>query len=198
MRKFLFGVIVAVSFISILLFQISCTQQTEKKQMTQEELIALGKYIVNTSGCNDCHTPKIMTDMGPMPDTTKILSGHQQDEMLPPLDVNALGMQWAATTMSLTAWVGPWGISYSANLTPNNATGLGAVTEEMFIKSLREGKIKGVGRPMLPPMPWQEYGKKTDEDLKAVYAYLHSLKPMQNMVPQPTTPDKVGEVLVKK
>jgi len=198
MRKFLFGAFAALAFFSILLFQSSCTQQTEKKQMTQEEMIALGKYIVTSSGCNDCHTPKIMTDMGPMPDTTRMFSGHQQNEVLPPLDVSALGNQWAATTMSLTAWVGPWGISYAANLTPDNGTGLGAVTEEMFIKSMREGKIKGVGRPMLPPMPWQEFRNKTDEDLKAIYAYLMSINPIQNMVPQSTPPDKVGEVLATK
>jgi mono/diheme cytochrome c family protein len=199
MRKFLFGVIVAVSFISILLFQLSCTQQTEKKQMTHEEMVALGKYIVSTSGCDDCHTPKIFTPQGPMFDTTRSLSGHQQNDVLPALDVKALGQnQWAATTMSLTAWVGPWGISYASNLTPDKATGIGTLTEEMFIKTMREGKYMGVGRPLLPPMPWQVYGMKTDEDLKAIYAYLMSIKPISNMVPQPTTPDKVGEVLAKK
>lgn len=199
MHKFFFGAAAAVIFISILLFQLSCTQQTEKKQMTQEEMVALGKYIVHTSGCDDCHTPKIFTETGFVFDTTKLLSGFVQNEVLPSLDVKALGPnKWAATTMSLTAWVGPWGISYAANLTPDNATGLGAVTEEMFIKSLREGKMKGVGRPMLPPMPWEVYSKKSDEDLKAIYAYLRTITPVQNMVPQPTTPDKIGEVLSKK
>jgi len=100
--------------------------------------------------------------------------------------------------MSLTAWVGPWGISYASNLTPDKATGIGTLTEEMFIKTLREGKFMGVGRPLLPPMPWEVYGKKTDQDLKAIYAYLISIKPINNQVPQPTPPDKVGEMLAKK
>jgi hypothetical protein len=198
MRKFLFGAIIIAAFSSILLMQISCTQQVEKKPLTQEEMVALGKYLVHTSACDDCHTPKIFTETGFTFDTTRLLSGYQQNNALPPLDLNALGGKWVAGSMDLTAWVGPWGISYAANLTPDNATGLGAVTEEMFIKTMREGKIKGVGRPMLPPMPWEVYRKKTDEDLKAIYAYLMSLKPINNMVPQPTTPDMAGEVLAKK
>jgi hypothetical protein len=198
MRKFLFATFTVLTFVSILLFQLSCTSQAEKKQMTQEELVALGKYIVSTSGCDDCHTPKIFTAQGPMFDSTRSLSGHPENEVLPSLDLNALGMQWAATTMGLTAWVGPWGISYASNITPDKATGIGTLTEEMFIKIMREGKYMGVGRPLLPPMPWQVYGMKTDEDLKAMYAYLMSIKPINNMVPQPTTPDKVGEILARK
>ena len=62
---------------------------------------------------------------------------------------------WYATEMNTAAWVGPWGISYSSNLTPDNETGIGGLSEEMFIKTLREGKFMGVGRPLLPPMPWQ-------------------------------------------
>jgi hypothetical protein len=198
MRK-LYLIAGAIAIFSLVLFsQLSCKGEAETKTMTLDEMVALGKYLVNTSGCNDCHTPKVMTEMGPMPDTTRILSGHQQEQALPPLDLNALGNQWAATTMSLTAWVGPWGISYASNLTPDNATGIGALSEEMFIKTLREGKWMGVGRPLLPPMPWQEYGKKNDQDLKAIYAYLKSLKPIHNEVPQPTPPDKAGEVLSAK
>jgi hypothetical protein len=106
--------------------------------------------------------------------------------------------KWSATEKHLGAWVGPWGISYASNLTPDKATGIGTLTEEMFVKCLREGKYMGVGRPLLPPMPWQVYGMKTDQDLKAIYAYLMSVKPIHNEVPQPTTPDKMGELLTIK
>ena len=95
-------------------------------------------------------------------------------------------------------WIGPWGISYASNLTPDNATGIGALSEEIFIKTLREGKLKGVGRPLLPPMPWQVYGMKTDQDLKAIYAFLQSLKPIRNEVPQPVMPDKMEELFANK
>jgi hypothetical protein len=162
-------------------------------------MVALGKYIVHTSGCDDCHTPKIFTENGPVFDTTRSLSGYVEGEELPDLDMNALGQgKWAATTMSLTAWVGPWGISYASNLTPDKATGIGTLTEELFIKIMREGKYMGIGRPILPPMPWEVYGKKTDEDLKAIYAYLMSIKPIRNEVPQPTPPDMVAGLLAKK
>jgi len=199
MHKLLFGAAVSAAFTLILLLQISCTQQVENKPLTQEEMVALGKYIVTTSGCEDCHTPKTFTENGPMFDTTRNLAGFTQGEALPALDPEMIGPdKWIATQKHLTAWVGPWGISFAANLTPDNATGLGAVTEAMFIKTLREGKQKGVGRPLLPPMPWQVYGMKTDQDLKAIYAYLKSIKPIRNEVPQPVTPDKMAEVLGKK
>jgi len=199
MHKLLFGAAVSAAFILILLLQISCSQQVENKPLTQEEMVALGKYIVTTSGCEDCHTPKIFTELGPMFDTTRHLAGFTQGEALPALDLEMIGPdKWVATQKHLTAWVGPWGISFASNLTPDNATGIGTLSEEMFIKTMREGKWMGVGRPLLPPMPWQVYGMKTDQDLKAIYAYLKSIKPIRNEVPQPVPPDKLGEVLVKK
>ncbi len=183
----------------VLVSLLSCAGEGKAKPLTQGELIALGKYIVHTSGCDDCHTPKIFTEQGPVFDTTRSLSGFPQNEVLPSIDMNMIGPdKWTATEKHLGAWVGPWGISFASNLTPHKATGLGTVTEEMFIKTLREGKLKGVGRPLLPPMPWHVYGQKTDQDLKAIYAYLQSIKPIDNMVPQPVTPDKVGELLAKK
>ncbi len=199
MRKFLFIGLTISMFVALLLIQVSCTQEVENKTLSQEEMITLGKYIVSTSGCDDCHTPKIFTDKGPVFDTTRSLCGFPEEEVLPSLDVNMIGPnKWVTTEKHLGAWVGPWGISYAANLTPDNATGIGAVSEEMFIKSLREGKLKGVGRPLLPPMPWQVYGMKTDQDLKAIYAYLQSIKPISNRVPQPVTPDKMAEFFADK
>lgn len=199
MRRGYFIVGISAIFLSVFFLQLGCSEEGKAKPKTHEEMVALGKYIVHTSGCDDCHTPKIFTENGPVFDTTRLLSGHPQDDIVPPLDISALGQnQWAATTMTLTAWVGPWGISYAANLTPDKATGIGTETEEMFIKSMREGKLKGVGRGLLPPMPWEVYGKKTDEDLKAIYAYLMSIKPVNNMVPQPTPPDQAATFLAKK
>lgn len=190
-------------FISILflliLSQINCSGTEEKKQMTQQELIARGKYLVTTGGCDDCHTPKIYTANGPITDTTRLLSGFQQGGTLPALDVKYVAPgNWVATESNFSAWVGPWGISYASNLTPDNATGIGALSEEMFIKTLREGKYMGVGRPLLPPMPWPTIGQMTDEDLKAIYAYLKTITPINNKVPEPTPPDKMTEVLAGK
>jgi hypothetical protein len=199
MHKFLFIGLTISMLVTLLFLQIGCTQEAENKALSQEEMIALGKYIVHTNGCDDCHTPKIFTENGPIPDTTRLLSGFPEGEALPSLDIEMIGPEkWIATEKHLGAWVGPWGISYASNLTPDNATGIGALSEEMFIKTLREGKWMGVGRPLLPPMPWQVYGTKTDQDLKAMYAYLQTLKPIRNEVPQPVTPDKMSEFLANE
>jgi len=189
-----------ISILSLLIIsQINCSRTEENKQMTQQELITLGKYLVTTGGCDDCHTPKIYTANGPVPDTTRRLSGFQKGEMLPALDVKYVTPgNWVATESNFSAWVGPWGISYASNLTPDNATGIGTLTEELFIKTLREGKYMGVGRPLLPPMPWATIGQMTDQDLKAIYAYLKTIKPISNEVPQPIPPDKMKEVLAGK
>lgn len=199
MKKNVF-IAIFIAMVSVMIIsQINCSGKEENKQMTQQELVARGKYLVTTGGCDDCHTPKIYTENGPVPDTTKLLSGFQQGEKLPALDVKFVTPgNWVTTESNFSAWVGPWGISYAANLTPDNATGIGALTEEMFIKSLREGKWMGVGRTLLPPMPWQTIGQITDQDLKAMYAYLKSIKPIHNEVPQPTPPDKMKEMLTGK
>jgi cytochrome c553 len=143
-----------------------------------------GKYLVNTAGCNDCHTPWKMGPNGPEPDMTRMLSGHPESEIAttpPKLD----GPWMAAASQTFTAWAGPWGISYTANLTPDQNTGLGIWTEDMFIKTLREGKHMATSRPILPPMPWQVYRNFTDDDLKAIFAYLKTIPPIANHVPDP-------------
>jgi CxxC motif-containing protein (DUF1111 family) len=114
---------------TVCFLQIQCTnmqQSHQPKEMTNDEMVAHGKYLTTVASCNDCHTPKVFTEMGPMPDTTKWLSGHPASGM-PPLaiDTNCMhnGYGYLASA-DLTAWIGPWGISYTANLTPDSATGL--------------------------------------------------------------------------
>ena len=143
---------------------------------------AHGKYLVTIMGCHDCHTPLKMGANGPEPDFDRALSGHpEQMGSLPPAKLSAPWM-WAGAPTN-TAFNGPWGTSYAANLTPDQNSGLGIWTEEMFIKTIRTGKHMGVSRDILPPMPWPMYRNATDEDLKSVYAYLRTLKPVSNHVP---------------
>ena len=92
---------------------------------------------------------------------------------------------------TMTAFKLPFGTVYAQNLTPDVETGLGSWTEEMFIKAMRTGKHMGAGRPILPPMPWNFVGDMSDDDLKAIFAYLHSLPPIKNAVPQPVAPPDV-------
>jgi hypothetical protein len=172
---------------TILLFSIlfiSCETKPESGQISDTELIGRGAYLVEISGCNDCHTPKKMTPNGPMPDKTLLLSGHPQDVQLPAIDTSKIGPgKWVLMNEHLTAFVGPWGLSFSANLTPDEQTGIGLWTEENFINALRTGKHMGMGRPILPPMPWFNLANAKEQDLKAIYAYLKSIKPINNLVP---------------
>jgi mono/diheme cytochrome c family protein len=151
--------------------------------------IKRGAYLASLGGCNDCHTPKLMTLQGPQPDPSRLLSGHPANAPIPAVPDGVLGPgKWTAMTNEhLTAWVGPWGVSYAANLTPD-ATGLGKWSVDDFMKSMRTGKHLGVGRPILPPMPWWSIGALTDSDLRALFAYLKSIKPVANQVPAPTPP----------
>jgi len=161
---------------------------------TKEEAVKRGQFLITAGGCNDCHSPKKMTPHGPVIDSSKLLSGHPAGSPLPPVTANALQPgNWALMAPDATAFVGPWGISYSANLTSDSATGIGAWTEHQFIQTMRIGKHLGMenGRPVLPPMPWEGVGKLSDNALKAMLAYLKSTTPITNRVPGPVTPDKV-------
>ena len=146
-----------------------------------------GRYLVTVGGCGDCHSPKVLGPEGPVEDATRLLSGHPEGMDLGSLPT--LGDPWiAATTGDLTAWVGPWGVSFATNLTPDENTGIGSWSEETFVKALRTGRHMGAARPILPPMPWQNFAKMSDEDLGAVYAYLRGLPPIHNRVPEPLPP----------
>ncbi|MCC7031209.1 MAG: c-type cytochrome [Acidobacteria bacterium] len=150
-----------------------------------------GAYMVNTKGCHDCHTPWVMGPKGPEPDMTRALTGHPSDLELPaPPELPPGPWAWVAAATN-TAFAGPWGVSFTANLTPDTETGLGDWTEEMFIRTMRTGLHQGKGRPVLPPMPWSVYGQLTDNDLKDLFAYLRSLKPVRNRVPAPVDPGEM-------
>lgn len=142
-----------------------------------------GKYLVTVVGCNDCHTPFKMGERGPEPDMTRMLSGHPQDLAMPPAPAASGPWTWFGAATN-TAFAGPWGISYATNLTPDENTGIGIWTEDIFVKTLRTGRHWGVARPILPPMPWQSYSRMSDEDLKAMYAYLRSIPAVKNRVPE--------------
>lgn len=158
---------------------------------SMEAQIKRGEYLVTIGGCNDCHTPWKVGPNGPEPDMSRMLSGHPQDVKIPP--VPATGDFWIVNVApTFTAWSGPWGISYTKNLTPDTLTGLGIWTEDMFINAIRTGRHYGVARPIMPPMPWQNYRHLTDGDIKAVYAYLQSIPPIFNEVPDYQPPTEVA------
>ena len=155
-------------------------------------MIERGKYLITAGGCHDCHSPKVFGPQGPKIDETKILSGHPAEMQLAEFDPAILEPgKYILFTQDVTAAIGPWGASFAANLTPDNETGIGTWQPEMFINALRTGKHLGAGRPILPPMPWEMIGKLTDEDLQAMFAYLKSIPPIKNKVPDPKPLDQL-------
>jgi mono/diheme cytochrome c family protein len=153
--------------------------------------VARGKYLVSIAACHDCHTPWILGPEGPEPDMSRMLSGHPAEIEMPPLTSLGEGpWAWAGSATN-TAFTGPWGVSYAANLTPEELTGIGIWTEDIFVNTIRRGRHWGVSRPLLPPMPWQVYRNMTDEDLKSVFAFLRTIPPIHNQVPDAKPADEV-------
>ncbi len=195
-------VITALSVISASVIFFGCTQKstasdapiadstTALKQYSGfESQVKWGEHLVSVSGCNDCHTPKKMGAHGPENDSSLLLSGHPAQMPLPDVDLKAIESKGLVVTNLETAWIGPWGVTYSANLT-SDSTGIGNWKEDQFIKALREDKWMGLDntRPILPPMPWEDFRLMTDGELKAIFAYLKSTKPIHNVAPMAQPP----------
>ncbi len=161
-------------------------------RLSHSERIARGAYLVTIGGCNDCHTPWIEGPEGPEPDMTRRLSGHPEDMALAAPTAVDENWPWQGAG-SNTAYAGPWGVSFAANLTPDELTGTGIWTEDIFVQTLRTGRHWGHARPILPPMPWQAYRWMTDEDLRAIYAFLRTVPPIRNQVPEPIPGPVVAE-----
>jgi hypothetical protein len=170
--------------------QAQAPQAPAQRKLTPAERLALrGRYLVVTMACNDCHTPWVMGPKGPEPDMKRMLSGHPAAVAVPAPAPLSAPWAWQGTD-TMTAFAGPWGVSYSANLTPDKATGLGSWTEAQFIQAMRTGRHQGNGRAILPPMPWPWMGEMGTGDLKAIFAYLQTIPPVANAVPAPQAPPK--------
>ena len=82
--------------------------------------------------------------------------------------------------------LGPWPMN--GYIVTDEETGIGDWTAEEFIGAMRTGRHRGIGRPILPPMPWFNLATAPDEDLQAMFAYLKSLPPIENQVPDAIDP----------
>jgi mono/diheme cytochrome c family protein len=154
---------------------------------TKQQQIARGKYLVDIMGCHDCHTPMKLGPNGPEWDMARALSGHPEQLVMPPAP--AAQMPWMGTVgATMTAWNGPWGTSFTRNLTPDKETGLGDWTVEEFIETMKTGRERGKGRPVLPPMPVQNLKALSDSDIRSLFAYLQSIPAIKNRTPQPIDP----------
>ena len=164
-----------VAFAGTASTQTTAQTQAQTKAQKKAERVERGRYLVSIAGCHDCHSPKVDAMM--TPDPARMLSGRPATTQPPMQGANEI-----RASLDFTAFAGPWGNSYAANLTPDPETGIGSRYDEAaFIKTIRTGK-KPEGEALAPPMPWPVYAKMTDDDLKAVFAYLRTLPPVRNFV----------------
>jgi len=186
-------VLAAAAFSGSLVTAMAPAQQAGAASPDQKKIrVERGAHLVASMGCNDCHTPWKMGPNGPEPDLTRALTGHPSELVMPPPPPPS-GPWIGHMAATNTAFAGPWGVSFTANLTPDKETGLGAWTEEMFIATVRTRRHQGKGRPILPPMPVQILNALPDDDLKSIFAYLQSLAPVKNRVPAPIEPADGGK-----
>ncbi len=147
--------------------------QPQKKPDTLDR-VAYGKYLVTMANCGDCHTP---TDQDHAPVPGRELAGGSEFKF-------------------------PQGILRPANLTPDK-TGLGQWTEAQFVQRFRVYADLAFQAPKMDPkgfntiMPWLMYGKMKESDLKAIYAYLRSVKPVKNEVVKFTPASQSAPVAAK-
>jgi hypothetical protein len=191
---------VLVAAICFVLITTSCTNSNQKpvdnsstvNAVSPEDIVKRGEYLVTIMGCNDCHSPKRMGPNGPEIIPELLLSGFQSNNPMVKFKDPMIKEGFAMFYPDLTAGAGPWGVSFAANLTPDQS-GIGTWTEEQFKRALTQGKFKGIegARMLLPPMPWFNFTQLKDEDASAIFAYLKSLKPVVNVVPQPIPPDQM-------
>ena len=192
MKKYLWTITGAITTVLVIASCINpASNSADRAVISQDSLIKRGHYLVTIMGCNDCHTPFKMGPNGPERDEDRLLSGHPEYIPIAKFDTSTT-KNWVLFSLSGTSMVGPWGTSFAGNLT-SDATGIGNWTEGQFKKAITQGKFKGLdaGRMLLPPMPWELYANLKDEDIKAMFAYLKSIKPVRNLVPAPISPDKL-------
>ncbi len=180
-RKFVFPLIGMLSLVLVL----STTAWGEGA--SNQAKIDHGRQLVRTHACGDCHTPWKLGANGPEPDSSRLMSGHPQELAMLPAPA-AQGPWIASVSGTFTAWAGPWGVSFSKNITGDKETGIGNWTEENFVQTIRTGREMGKGRMLLPPMPWPSYGNLTDDELSSIYAYLMSIPAISNKIPDPAAP----------
>ncbi|HMI79330.1 MAG TPA: c-type cytochrome [Ferruginibacter sp.] len=188
MRKTILSLTLITAAVAIMV--ISCNNnepaRTSATAISNDSLIKRGSYLVNAIGCDDCHSPKIMGSHGPEIIPELRFGGYPAKRPVAKVDTNVIKNGWVMLGPDLTNAVGPWGMSFAGNIS-SDETGIGTWSEKQFFKVLREGKFKGLdgSRDLLPPMPWFVYKNMTDDDIRSIFAYLKSTKPVNNIVPAP-------------
>lgn len=193
-----FGPLATLALGSAVLFGCTSSHEVPDEAVQPLSREKRGELLAGIGGCEDCHTPKKLDETlhMPVPQAERRFSGHPEGAPDPASTLG--GSDQAVIGPTFTSFRLPFGVTYAANLTPDPSTGLGSWNEEMFVKAMRTGRHMGQpGRPILPPMPWQTLAQQSDDDLRAIYAYLKTLPPVRNLVPAPAVPPPVFEAIGK-
>jgi mono/diheme cytochrome c family protein len=133
--------------------------------------IKRGEYLVTIGGCNDCHTPGYFFGK---PDMSRFLGGSDVGFEIPGL-----------------------GVFVGRNITPDKETGIGTWTAEQIVTAITTGE-RPDGRILAPIMPWHAFANLTADDAMAIAAFLQSVKPVDNAVPEPFKPgEKVSSFMFR-
>ena len=179
---------ISTAFTVLTFIQINCTSGQDEKSPDLQQMIGRGKYLVELAGCHDCHSPKIITAEGTTLDEALLLSGHTEGAEPPEIDLGQISSgKWFLSNDQFTAYVGGWGVSFAKNLTPDRETGVGSWTEDDFIKAMSS-------RIHLLPMPSFGMASLSMEDLRAIFAYLKTVKPIRNPVPDPISLEELKKM----
>jgi mono/diheme cytochrome c family protein len=133
-------------------------KQKQVSKPNPADKLAYGKYMATIAGCIECHTP--------------LVKGQPV---------------WEEAYTGGREFIMPIGVVRTSNLTPHKLTGIGEWTEEIFVDQFRmfadSSNVMSVPEGGFnTPMPWTLYSKMHDEDLKAIFAFLQSLPPVEKQI----------------
>jgi len=144
---------------------------TPGKRPDPSNVSAYGAYMVNATGCIECHTKD------------------KQGQIIPELAFSG-GREFQMPDGSILR---------SANITSNRSTGIGSWTQEAFVNRFKSYADSNYKSPVIAKgqfntiMPWTSYAHMTDQDLIAIYTYIHSIPPIQNSVVKFTPPTALAK-----
>jgi mono/diheme cytochrome c family protein len=167
---------ITLIFVSILLVPISA--QDTMPELTEEELLARGEYLINITGCISCHTP-------PKPEYNVADLSELTPEQLQSMSLRALetlDVENRELAGGRVFPLGPAGVIFSRNLTPDDETGLGTWTDEEIEIAIRIGVSKD-GTRLHPLMPYRNFYSLSRQDMAAIIAYLRQLPAVNNPEP---------------
>lgn len=164
MRKFLWPIgAIGVVLLALTVFgarpagaQTGTPEQPTATGTPDAEKVKRGKYLVDIVGCSDCHSPVDPNTFQPVE-----------------------AMRWSG---GQAFDLGPAGTVYSRNITSDVETGIGSWSNEQVKLAITQG-VDAKGQRLYPVMPYMYFNNMSDDDLDAIVAYVRTIPPIKNKVP---------------